>query len=235
MEIITVYDNNQVDNSLRSDWGFSCFIDHPKCKIIFDTGANEKILEANLKKLSINPLDIDIVIVSHKHYDHKGGASWLLQTNEKIVIYLPKTFGRSLEKKLSTCRNVIYSIEKNYTINDTFTLIVSKNLFVTELALAINTSNGIILISGCSHTGINKIIKKTVNLFNDNIYGIIGGLHLFRSSQGKIRKLSDSLKEDNIGFIAPCHCTGDKAIAVLKESKLNVITNGVGARYNFDI
>lgn len=79
------------NNSLIANWGFSCFIDHPSARTIFDTGAKPEILKENLERCKIYPEEIDIMIISHKYSDNKGGAMWLLKQNPKIVVYLPKT------------------------------------------------------------------------------------------------------------------------------------------------
>ncbi|MBL3284409.1 MBL fold metallo-hydrolase N-terminal domain protein [Rickettsiales endosymbiont of Paramecium tredecaurelia] len=99
--ITTVYDNNIHQPTLESDWGFSCVIEHPDARIMFDTGAKPTILENNLKKLHINPTSINYLIISHKHWDHKGGALWLLAQNPSIIIYTPKTWSNHLEKKFT--------------------------------------------------------------------------------------------------------------------------------------
>lgn len=50
--------------------------------------------------------------------------------------------------------------------------------FTEEQSIAINVKNkGIVLIVGCGHHTIPKLIQKAEVLFNEPIYGIIGGLH----------------------------------------------------------
>lgn len=44
-------------------------------KILFDTGANRRILLSNIEKLKIDPASIDEVFISHLHFDHTGGLS----------------------------------------------------------------------------------------------------------------------------------------------------------------
>lgn len=73
IKITNIYDNIKCNNEFVKDWGFGCIIDHLDKRIIFDTGAKPEILEKNLKLAQIDPLSIDIIIISHKHWDHKGG------------------------------------------------------------------------------------------------------------------------------------------------------------------
>jgi 7,8-dihydropterin-6-yl-methyl-4-(beta-D-ribofuranosyl)aminobenzene 5'-phosphate synthase len=115
-------------------------------------------------------------------------------------------------------------------------LILSKNFWISELVLAIKTSKGIIIITGCSHTGIHQIVKRVYSDLQDEIYALFGGFHLFRSSTNKIHKISDILKEMEVKVIAPCHCTGDKALKILKkEFSKSCLENGVGIEYLFEV
>ena len=160
IKITNIYDNIKCNNKFIPDWGFGCIIEHLNARIVFDTGANPEILEKNLKSAQIDPSSIDIIVISHKHWDHKGGALWLVKQNPNIKIYMPKTWRNGLEKSLAFYTKDINSITKHLPINDVFHLVTSKTLFVTELVLAIKTSNGIIIVTGCSHSGIHKITQN---------------------------------------------------------------------------
>lgn len=73
MKITIIYDNEAFDKSLKNDRGFSCLIEVFGRKILFDTGANSDILLGNMKKLNIDPEPVDMVFISHSHWDHIGG------------------------------------------------------------------------------------------------------------------------------------------------------------------
>ena len=139
MIITTVCDNNLDRSECLDDWGFSCVVQHPNGNSIFDTGAKHKILENNLNKLNINPAFIDCRVISHKHWDHKGEALWLLEKNPNISVYVPKTWTNHLEKSLPLPVNKTHSIKKHHHINNTFHLIVIKNFWINELVLSIKT------------------------------------------------------------------------------------------------
>lgn len=234
--ITTVYDNNLDQAKLLDDWGFSCVIQHPKGSIIFDTGAKHQILENNLKKLNIDPASIDYLVVSHKHWDHKGGACWLLEQNPNMTVYVPKTWNNHLEKSLPVPINKIHSIKNHHRINDTFHLIVSKNFWINELVLSIKTSKGIIAVTGCSHTGILNIAKLTRRVMSQEIHALLGGFHLLRSLKSNISNIISGLKNENIDFIAPCHCTGDVALALFKkEFDQKFLKNSVGSQHFFEV
>ena len=236
LKITTVYDNNLHQSELKDDWGFSCVAEHPNGNVIFDTGAKPAILESNLKKLHIDPQSIKYLIISHKHWDHKGGALWLLEQNPNIIVYMPKTWSNNLEKSLPINSEHIHSIKEHCHINDTFYLILSKNLWINELALGIKTSKGIVAVTGCSHTGILKIAKTMRLVTKEKIHALFGGLHLMRSSKSKIKNAVIGLQDADINFIAPCHCTGDLALTIFKEEfNHKFLKNGIGSQYLFEV
>ncbi len=175
MKLIIVYDN-EAKNGLKPDWGFSCLVEDTK-KILFDTGADSEILLYNMKKLNINPEDIDIVVLSHNHWDHTGGLDGFLKANKnKAKVIWP-------DKKESF--KIIKGIYSTGALG----------IFIKEQSLFLKTKKGLIVLVGCSHPGVDKILNSVKKY--GKIYGIIGGFHGF----SKLEKLKD------IELIAPCHCT----------------------------
>jgi 7,8-dihydropterin-6-yl-methyl-4-(beta-D-ribofuranosyl)aminobenzene 5'-phosphate synthase len=87
-----------------------------------------------------------------------------------------------------------------------------------ELSLAINTPDGIVLIVGCSHPGIEKIVEAAVAI-NPRINLIAGGFHLVTANDEAIAKvvvtLHDTWKVENV---APGHCTGEPMFAALRQA-----------------
>ena len=87
-----------------------------------------------------------------------------------------------------------------------------------ELSLAINTPEGIVLIVGCSHPGIERIVTEAAKI-NMHIHFIAGGLHLPAASDSVIGKVVTSLKGNwKVDRIAPGHCTGEPAFVALKQA-----------------
>ncbi|MDR3575063.1 MAG: MBL fold metallo-hydrolase [Anaerolineaceae bacterium] len=87
-----------------------------------------------------------------------------------------------------------------------------------ELSLAINTPEGIVLIVGCSHPGIDGIVTEAAKI-NPHIHFIAGGLHLVAAPDSVVGKVVTSLKDKwNMDWIAPGHCTGEPAFLALKQA-----------------
>src|SRR4051794_4840798 len=87
-----------------------------------------------------------------------------------------------------------------------------------ELSLAINTSEGMVLLVGCSHPGIDKIVEAAAAI-NPKIHLIAGGFHLVVASDEVVAKAVISLKETfKAEAVAPGHCTGEPTFAALKKA-----------------
>jgi 7,8-dihydropterin-6-yl-methyl-4-(beta-D-ribofuranosyl)aminobenzene 5'-phosphate synthase len=87
-----------------------------------------------------------------------------------------------------------------------------------ELSLAVNTSDGLVLVVGCAHPGIERIVEAATAI-NPKIRLIAGGFHLVIAPDDVIAKavatLKDTFKVENI---APGHCTGEPTFAALKQA-----------------
>ncbi|MGB9059804.1 MAG: MBL fold metallo-hydrolase, partial [Pseudolabrys sp.] len=63
-----------------------------------------------------------------------------------------------------------------------------------ELSLAINTPDGVVLVVGCSHPGLDKIVEAAATI-NPKIHLIAGGFHLVVASDDAISKIVATLKD----------------------------------------
>ena len=186
MKITLIYDNTTYDKSLKADWGFSCLIEADNYRILFDTGARGSILLGNMKRLGIDPVTINEVFISHDHWDHTGGLADFLDKNPAKV-YLP-----------GSCKN-------NYAAGEAVRMEgsgeIHKNIFSTgvlayiEQSLVLNTEKGSVVVVGCSHPGVDKILNSASQFGKP--MAIIGGLHDFNQYE---------LIED-LQLVCPTHCT----------------------------
>jgi 7,8-dihydropterin-6-yl-methyl-4-(beta-D-ribofuranosyl)aminobenzene 5'-phosphate synthase len=87
-----------------------------------------------------------------------------------------------------------------------------------ELSLAINTPDGIVLLVGCSHPGIDKIVEAAAAI-NPKIHLIVGGFHLVAAPDEVIARVVSTLKDTfKVENIAPGHCTGEPTFTALKQA-----------------
>lgn len=93
------------------------------------------------------------------------------------------------------------------------------DLDVMEISLAIDTPEGIVLVVGCSHPTIEKIVEVAKATINKPIHLVIGGTHLLPAKDDEIVRIATALRDEwKIEFIAPVHCTGEAAFAALKQA-----------------
>ncbi|MCK5037357.1 MAG: MBL fold metallo-hydrolase [Candidatus Sabulitectum sp.] len=186
MNISIVYDNTTNRADLTADWGWSCFIETEERNILFDTGGNGRILLDNMRKMNIDPLSVDDLVISHPDFDHIGGLSAFLNSNPDADVHVPFSF-RGIKYP-----NKVYYHKEPVEIH--------KGVFLTgelgrEQSLALSTPKGLAVIIGCGHPGIRNIID-TISRFGD-VYAVIGGLHDFNS----FKVLKDAT------LICSTHCT----------------------------
>jgi 7,8-dihydropterin-6-yl-methyl-4-(beta-D-ribofuranosyl)aminobenzene 5'-phosphate synthase len=114
-------------------------------------------------------------------------------------------------------------IDKDTEIAPNFhlvTLISDKpgTLEMRELSLAIDTPGGMVIVVGCSHPGIDKIVAAAATI-NPRTHLITGGFHLVVTSDPDIGKIVGALHDTyKVEYVAPGHCTGEPAFAALKKS-----------------
>ena len=76
-----------------------------------------------------------------------------------------------------------------------------------DSALVYKGKNGLLVISGCSHSGICNIIEYAKKVCNDDrVVAVIGGFHLTYDDE-RLKETIDYFENNNIKNIYPCHCT----------------------------
>jgi len=91
-------------------------------------------------------------------------------------------------------------------------------LELRELSLAINTPEGLVIVVGCSHPGIDKIVEAAAKI-NPRIHFVAGGFHLVVSKDEEIEKIVTALRDTfNVAYVAPGHCTGEPTFTALKKA-----------------
>jgi len=103
--------------------------------------------------------------------------------------------------------------------------------FTDEQVLAINTPQGLVLILGCTHNGLENTIEQANKMTGKRIAGIVGGLHLCDAEPQKVKKLGLWLQKTGVDFIVCSHCTGLESAAILYSSLGKIVSfNYVGKK-----
>jgi 7,8-dihydropterin-6-yl-methyl-4-(beta-D-ribofuranosyl)aminobenzene 5'-phosphate synthase len=87
-----------------------------------------------------------------------------------------------------------------------------------ELSLALLTDEGVVIVVGCSHAGVEKIVAKVKDDLKRDVALVIGGFHLLPYSAEKITQVVKTLKGSlGVKRVAPAHCTGNLAFKIFRE------------------
>ncbi|WGS64961.1 MBL fold metallo-hydrolase [Marinitoga aeolica] len=230
MKITGIVDNFKVHPLLKRDWGLSILIEDENKKILFDTGADYRILEHNIKHLGLERKleNIDILFLSHYHDDHTGGLEFILENFNVKKSYIPSQFPEELINKLEKKTEVVIcekptEIKKNIYSTGTF----KEN--IPEHSMVLKTEKGLVIIAGCAHPKIENILNFSKEYFKDKLHAVIGGFHFYKLYEEKLFVRLDRIKKTGVEFLLPSHCTGIEAINVMNvEFKGRIIKFGAG-------
>ena len=181
---------------LKTEAGVSYHITADDFQILLDLGANEKKehpspLMHNLMHLGKSLDTIDAIFISHNHLDHVGGmkeqkeGTFSLSGGKVAVPVIPVYCPIHINPSKNNPGPVVHVINKPHVIKDGIIAIgaMPRALYLMgytlENSLAFNVKGkGIVLVIGCGHQTIARILERAKSLFDEPIYGIIGGLHL---------------------------------------------------------
>ena len=227
VRISILFDNYVIKEGTEAGWGFSCLVEGTEKTILFDTGANGEILLSNIDNMNVDITKTDLLVLSHNHYDHTGGIESVLSRNSNIPAFIPVSFPKDFSE--TTGIKKINRVDKPVEI--------CKNVFLTgemgdqikEQSLVINTEAGLVIITGCSHPGIVNILKRAKEIFNRNIFLVLGGFHLLQHSKSDVEDIIKVFKSIGVMKCGATHCTGDTQIKIFKDAfKENYIEMGTG-------
>jgi len=103
-----------------------------------------------------------------------------------------------------------------------------------DTALVYEAEEGIVVITGCSHSGICSIVEQAKKVSGRNeVLAVIGGFHLLDAEKERLDKTADYLLENSVDTVYPAHCTDLKSKIALAK-KLNIKEVGVGLELEFE-
>jgi 7,8-dihydropterin-6-yl-methyl-4-(beta-D-ribofuranosyl)aminobenzene 5'-phosphate synthase len=211
-----LYDNYVNLEGTTADWGFSCIIEGTERTILFDTGYRGNTLLQNAEVLGIDIAGIDDIVLSHNHLDHTGGLDAVLGINPHVPVYFGQSFPSNYDSDISNAGAVPIRVDESIELCNHILSTGELVGPIREQSLILETDEGLVVITGCSHPGIINILQVVHELMEQDIYLVFGGFHLMDHSDAQVQQIIDDMKSMGVQKVGPTHCTGDRAIELFR-------------------
>jgi TolB protein len=223
VRITILYDNYVYDERLTSEWGFAALVEADDHVLLFDTGGSAALLD-NMRLLAIDPASIEAIVLSHQHLDHIGGLLPLLGEGIRPTVYLLTSFPADFIAGASALTDVVMVTTSIEILPGIYTTGgVSGD--VREQALAIRMGAGSVIITGCAHPGVERMVARARSVLRPGsiesyapVALVVGGFHLGRTSRAEVEQVIAELSAMNVQRVIATHCTGDAAIVQFSEA-----------------
>ncbi len=241
---ITVLNDNTAGRNCLAEHGLSFYIETP-VPYLFDTGFSDLFLEnARRLKIDIDKIENVVLshghddhtgglrflknktIIGHpeifmKRYrkSNHSPLGILFSTEEAENLYYFKLQLNTEALKLDSRTWFLGEISRITSFESKTTAFVDQNGnddFVNDdSGMAILTSKGLVVVSGCAHSGIGNMVLQARKVSGiDKIYAVIGGFHLVADDE-LTRQTIGFLKEMKVEKVMPSHCTQFPALVAL--------------------
>lgn len=209
-----------------------------------DVGANVKKehpspLLYNMEKLGVKPGDIDMIFFSHHHLDHVGGMKeqrrGTFSLSQGMVgigripvfapgVLVPSDWNPAPEVHVVSAPEVMRPGIASTGVIPRFLFIAGRTL---EQSLVVSVKGkGLVIIVGCGHPTIERIIKRVKMISSEPIYAVIGGLH-FPVNGGRMMLGPIDIQRLAGSDAPPWRGLGEKdvlsAVEPLKKEKLSMV------------
>ena len=232
MRISVLCEDSPLCSRFEAEHGLSFLIQTEKNKILFDAGQSDLFLR-NAEKLGEKLQDVDIVILSHGHYDHGNGLEYFMQRNSRAKIYVhPLAFAEffhgeryiGLSEKVKVSQDRFVMLDQKIDLDQELSVLPADLLaeakptdllikcgdalvpdrFEHELYLVVTQGNEKVLFTGCCHRGILAVLEVAKQ---NGITHIVGGFHLTDTlSTEQLAIIAEELRNSPISYYSG-HCT----------------------------
>jgi 7,8-dihydropterin-6-yl-methyl-4-(beta-D-ribofuranosyl)aminobenzene 5'-phosphate synthase len=238
--IISVLTDNKPGVNTAAEHGLSYLVEYESKKILFDTGQSNLFIK-NARRMGIEIMHIDTIVLSHGHFDHGDGLQYLAGGD---LICHPGCFAKRYRKADNSYIGLKYSKEE---LSGKFKLITSsepyhisdKIVFLGEIPRLTNfeskhttfvfedsipdfvmddsgivllTDEGLFVITGCGHAGIVNTLEYAKKVTGESkIFGVMGGFHLKKTNL-QTKETIHYLQENHVKHVYPAHCTEKPAL-----------------------
>lgn len=224
LRITILADNYLHDERLALEWGFSALVEYGEHVLLFDTSGPGGTMLQNMARLGIDPASIDTVVISHEHGDHTGGLIPLLEAGAGGTVYLLGSTPDRFKHEVAALAELVEVSEPVEIVPGLYTTgEVTAN--PPEQGLVIRTASGTVILTGCAHPGIVRMVMRGQNVVQQGSEGaqppvalVVGGYHMANDSAAQVQRVIASLRSLGVLKVCPTHCTGDLTIALFEEA-----------------
>ncbi|WP_321374078.1 MBL fold metallo-hydrolase [uncultured Draconibacterium sp.] len=258
---IYILTDNTAGGQFLAEHGLSYLVEIDNEKILLDTGHSDVFLK-NAERLNIDiENEVKTVVLSHGHWDHGNGLKFLsnktLITHPASFVKRYRkadhtTVGLKLTREtideqfnlqesqspIQLTKNLFFlgEIPRNNSFENQSTSFEfadgSDDFIPDDSALAAIIDNELVIITGCSHSGICNICEHAKKVTGVNkIKAVIGGFHLKRQDQQTLKTV-EYFKQNKIAKLLPSHCTTLPALALFHSTfKTEQVKTGMEFRF----
>lgn len=194
-----VYDSEGL-SGFETGWGFSALLSSKDFKLLFDCGWDGHLLKRNLGRLGVLFSQLDMVVLSHSHWDHISGLTEILSEPlppERMQVVVPSGFSQRLKEEISR-RGVLREIDRLDEIAPDIFSTGPLGSDIREQSLVAKLDGGSLIITGCAHPGLRAVMESASQVAHPS--WIVGGFHGASVQDVPV----------DIGRVIPCHCTSAK-------------------------
>ncbi|HPB76238.1 MAG TPA: MBL fold metallo-hydrolase [Chromatiaceae bacterium] len=214
-----VFDNYPGLAGCRCLWGFAAWIEFEGRNLLFDTGSNGRILLQNLATLGLAPRALDLLVLSHPHWDHMGGLDSILELNPRLTLAVHEGFSQHLIADLpGLCGELIVLGPEPRCLAPGIYASGVLDSDPPEQALLIYSGGITAVISGCAHPGMARVVEGASAFLGKPLDWAIGGFHLMNAAAPQIEETIQALRAQGVRSVIPTHCTGDLAKAAFRRA-----------------
>jgi 7,8-dihydropterin-6-yl-methyl-4-(beta-D-ribofuranosyl)aminobenzene 5'-phosphate synthase len=191
LTILPLIDWYTAREDLIGEPGVSYLVRADDTTILFDVGYNTRgehpsPLLRNMAALGVEVMDINMVVISHAHEDHVGGMSPMMRRTFALSSQSVDLKGMPayVPVSLSNPTAQVTVVDGPRVIAPGIASMgpIPRQLFffgwTPEQSLAVNVEGkGIVVIIGCGHPTLQRIVDRAEMLFDEPLYGLVGGLH----------------------------------------------------------
>ena len=150
------------------------------------------------------------MILSHIHHDHTGGLEGFLGVNRKVKVFLPKAFPERFKKKVRSFGVQMVETDKACRICEGAWPTGVLSGPPPEQGLCLETAGGLVVVTGCAHPGVVRMVEAAGRLRGKPLEAVLGGFHMAGVSNRRIVEVIAGLRKLGVQRVGPCHCSSER-------------------------